>query len=147
MQNDPIKIIDNLFISEMHTWSIPVLRVALGIVFLWFGALKIFGVSPVAELIRVSYSFFPAHSFLIFLGVWEMAIGVGLMFKITLRFFLFLLWLQMAGTFLAPLLAPHIFFIGNNPLFLTTEGEFIVKNFVLIASSLVIGGYEVKSKY
>lgn len=136
--------LDDFLISWMRQWGILLLRVALGIVFLWFGALKIFQLSPVADLIGATYPFLPEPDFLIFLGVWEAAIGIGLIMKLNLRFTLALLWLQMAGTIVALGLAPNLFFQNNNIFLLTTEGEFVVKNLVLIAAGLVIGGSEVK---
>ncbi len=138
--------VDRLLISEMHRWGIPLLRIALGVVFIWFGALKIVGASPVAELIRSTYSFLPDPPFLAILGIWEVVVGIGLIFRLALRFTLALLWLQMAGTFAATLFQPSLFFRTGNPLLLTTEGEFVMKNLVLIASGIVIGGYEVKPR-
>ena len=88
--------IDNFFISTLRIISIPLLRTALGIVFLWFGALKLAGASPVAGLIETTYSFFPSHVFLVILGIWEVLIGIGLLAKLALRFTLTILWLQMA---------------------------------------------------
>ena len=140
-----ISKLDKLMVKDMRKWGIPVLRVALGIVFLWFGALKIFGVTPVADLVGQTYSFFPVAEFLVFLGVWEVAIGIGLILKIFLRSVLAILWLQMLGTFIASVLEPSIFFNGNIFL-LTIEGEFLVKNLVLVASGIVIGGHEVKKR-
>ena len=140
------QVLDRHFIREMHVWAIPVLRVALGIVFLWFGALKLLGVSPVVGLLESAWSFMPTHAFVLILGVWEVLIGLGLLFKITLRVTLLLLWLQMLGTFTTLLIAPHIAFVDNNPFLLTMTGEFIVKNFVLIAAGLVIGGFEIKKR-
>ena len=139
-----VSSIDKFFIGKMHLWGVPVLRVVLGVVFFWFGALKVLGESPVAELVETAYGFLPQAEFVLILGLWEMLIGLGLIFRFALRFVLALLWLQMAGTLLSPLLAPSLFFTSGNPLFLTVSGEFIVKNLVLIASSLVVGGYEVK---
>lgn len=144
--NELLKNFDRVFISEMHRWAIPALRVSLGIVFLWFGLLKVFGVTPVGSLVGATYSFLPQESFLLALGVWETVIGLGLIFKIALRATLALLWLQMAGTFFAVILSPAMFFNGGNPLLLTIEGEFVIKNLVLVASGLVIGGYEVRQK-
>jgi uncharacterized membrane protein YkgB len=138
--------LDKFLISEMHRWSIPILRIALGIVFFWFGVLKIFGVSPVEELIRHTYSFLPQEELLMALGVCEAAIGAGLILKRMLRATLALLWLQMAGTLVAPLFAPSMFFHGGNIFLLTMEGEFVAKNVVLIAASLVVGGYEIGRK-
>lgn len=125
----------------MQKYGVDLLRISLGIVFFWFGALKIAGQSPVEYLIAQTYSFLPAKEFIIFLGVWEIIIGIGLLFKVSLKLTLILLWLQMAGTFLAPFLNPALFFKDSNPLLLTTEGEFVVKNLVLVASGVVIGGF------
>jgi uncharacterized membrane protein YkgB len=136
--------LDALLVSGMHDRSVTILRISLGVVFLWFGALKVFGVSPVADLVRTAYWFFPAGPFLTLLGVWEMVIGLGLLFKIALRATLALLWLQMFGVFFSLVLAPGIFVDVKNVLVLTMEGEFLVKNLVLIAASLVLGGFEVK---
>ena len=136
--------IDEFFISKMHAWAIPTLRVCLGVVFLWFGLLKVFGVSPVVGLIQETYYFLPTQEFVFILGIWEALVGLGLIFNFALRATLGFLWLQMAGTLFSVVLAPTVFFSGFNPLLLTMEGEFIVKNLVLISAGLVIGGYGVK---
>ena len=136
--------LDDFVITSLRTWSIPVLRIALGIIFLWFGALKLLGVSPVLSLVRQTCSFLPLNSFFLLLSIWEMGIGCGLIFKRALRLTLALLCLHLMGTFIAMLQAPSLFFIHNNPLWLTAEGEFVIKNLVLVAAGLVIGGYEVK---
>lgn len=138
--------LDRFLVGWMHEWGIPILRVALGIVFLWFGALKVLDVSPVLELVQQTYSFMPYPTFFKFLGWWEIVIGLGLVFKVALRATLALLWLQMAGTLVAPVLQPGMFFDGGNVLLLTIPGEFVVKNLVLIAAGLVVGGYEVRPR-
>src|SRR5437899_1402756 len=114
-------------IKFMQVHGVTLLRIALGIVFLWFGALKLAGVTPVAELIAKTYSFLPAQQFVMVLGVWEVVIGVGLLLNKAMKFIIPLLWLQMAGTFFAPVLAPDIFFMHGNLFLLTTQGEFVVK--------------------
>ena len=73
------------------------------------------------------------------LGVWEIAVGLGLLLRVALRTTLFLFWLQMAGTFLVLLLRPDLAFQQGNPLLLTTEGEFVIKNLVLISAGIVVG--------
>jgi len=71
--------------------------------------------------------------------MWEILVGLGLLagrfLRITLLFFL----LQMAGTFLVLLVKPEVAFQGYNPFLLTTEGEFVIKNLVLISGGLVVG--------
>jgi len=138
--------LDDILVSGLHRWALPVLRVSLAIVFLWFGLLKLFGVSPVVELIQTSFSFMPYPAFITILGVWEVLIGLGLLFKIAPRVTLPLLWLQMLGTFGSLVLNPGLFFSGNVFL-LTTEGEFVVKNLVLVAASLVIGSHDIKPRF
>lgn len=133
---------DGLVVRALQRWSLPALRLALGLVFLWFGCLKVFGVSPITPLLRETYSFMAVPVFTVLLGVWEMMIGIGLVFKLALRQTLFLMCLHLAGTFLAIWLAPSHFFLHGNPLVLTANGEFVVKNFVLLTAGLVIGGHE-----
>ena len=66
--------------------------------------------------------------------------GLGLLFGVVQRLTLFLFWLQLSGTFLVLVLRPDIAFQGGNPLLLTVEGEFVIKNIVLIAGGIVVGG-------
>lgn len=135
--------IDDFLLALLRRWSIPVLRVALGLVFMWFGALKIVNASPVAILINETYSFLPIRIFLPILGGWEMLIGMCMIFKRVLRCALLLMCIHLSGTFLALCLAPNHFFREGIPFFLTADGEFVIKNMVLIAAGLVIGGYEI----
>ena len=127
----------------LHQWSIPALRVVLGLIFLWFGLLKLFGASPVIPILKQTYPFLPLPPFAMCLGVWEVAVGCGLIMKRALRCTLVLLCLHLTGTFISLLLAPGLFFQHGSPLWLTAEGEFVAKNMVLMAAGLVIGGYEV----
>jgi putative oxidoreductase len=136
--------LDAVVIAVLRRWSVTVLRLALGSVFLWFGALKIFGASPVILLLQQTYSFLPIHVFLFVLGLWEMLIGVGIILRRALRFVLTLLCIHLVGTFFALLLNPYLFFVQGVPFCLTADGEFVMKNVVLISAALVIAGHEVK---
>lgn len=135
---------DAMLTSIMRRWGHLFLRISLGIIFLWFGALKIFGVSPVAELVQQTYYFLPGSWLMITLGELEVLIGVCLISGILLRIALGLLLIQMIGTFASFFFAPQFFFTHQNILLLTTEGEFIIKNLVLISAAIVLGGYTVK---
>jgi uncharacterized membrane protein YphA (DoxX/SURF4 family) len=139
-----ISNLDELLIAALHRWSIPALRVSLGLVFIWFGALKIFGVSPVVGIIQQTYTFLPIHVFVLVLGGWEVSIGICIILKRALRCTLILMSVHLTGTFLAVLLAPGHFFVQKIPFLLTADGEFVMKNIILMAAALVIGGYEVK---
>jgi putative oxidoreductase len=136
--------LDQLLLDTLRRWSITALRLALGSIFLWFGALKVFGSSPVASLIQETYTFMPISIFVLVLGVWEMVIGIGIILKRALRFVLILLGIHLIGTFTAIGFNPGIFFVQGIPFCLTVDGEFVIKNVVLMTAALVIAGYEVK---
>ena len=89
--------LDRFVIGFMSTYSITLLRMALAITFIWFGALKIFKVSPVADLVAQTVYWFPPKLFVPFLGVWEVIVGLGLLFRITLRLIIFLFLVQMVN--------------------------------------------------
>ena len=130
---------DAAMVGFMAAWGIRLLRICLGVVFIWFGALKVLGHSPVVSLVVAVVPWFPPNIFVPVLGGWEILVGAGLLFRIALRLILLLFWLQMAGTSLVLLLRPDIAFQDGNVLLLTLEGEFVVKNLVLIAAGLVVG--------
>jgi hypothetical protein len=108
-------------------------------VFLWFGALKFLGLSPAAALVIKTMSWLPFPGFIYVLGLWEMAIGLCFLYKPLLHVALILLFLHMPGTFLPIVLLPGEVFRAF-PFVLTMEGQYIVKNLVLIAAAIVIGG-------
>ena len=132
--------VDRGMVRFMTAFGTRILRVCLGVVFVWFGLLKVIGKSPVAALVAQTVYWVPPQAFVPFLGMWEMGVGIGLLCARAMRLTLLLFWLQMAGTFLVLVLRPDIAFQGGNPLLLTTEGEFVIKNLVLIAAGLVVGG-------
>lgn len=134
-----IKQIDQRVSAFLRRWSIPTLRISLGVVFVWFGALKVFDVTPVADLVgRTVYWFDPSWVVPV-LGVFEIIVGLGLLSKIALRPVLALFALQMVGTFLVLVLLPEVSFQDGNVLLLTVEGEFVVKNLVLLSAGMVVG--------
>jgi len=123
----------------ISTHGVDVLRIALATVFLWFGALKIVGMSPVYGLISAAVPWVPPEFFVPALGVWEIAIGIGLLTARALRVTLTLFFLQMAGTFLVLFIRPDLAFQHGNPIMLTAEGEFVIKNLVFISAGAVVG--------
>ncbi len=130
--------IDTKVITYLNKISLPVLRISLAITFIWFGALKPFSESPAEDLIEKTIYWFNPKIFVPILGYWEMAIGICLLFRPLIRAGLFLLALQMPGTFLPLVLLPEVCFV-NFPFELTLEGQYIIKNIVLIGAGLVVG--------
>jgi uncharacterized membrane protein YkgB len=116
------------------------MRLGLGIVFFWFGALKLVpGLSPAEELVRSTIYFVDPDIFQPVLAVWEMVIGLGLITGRYLRATLLLLFAQMVGTAMPLVLLPEVVWTIF-PFGLTLEGQYIIKNLVLIGSAIVLGG-------
>ena len=133
-----IREFDYWFINRLNRSSLTVLRFSLAITFIWFGALKPFGQSPAVDLITKTVYWFDPDIFIPILGIWEMLIGICLLFPPLIRVGLGLLALQMPGTFLPLVLLPEVCFTSF-PFDLTLEGQYIVKNLVLIGAGLVVG--------
>ncbi|MDP8958840.1 MAG: YkgB family protein [Actinomycetota bacterium] len=130
---------DRLVVAQLERWSVTLLRVSLGIVFLWFGALKVLDVTPVAELVASTVYWVDPGWFVPLLGAVEMLVGLGLLVRRALRAVLAVFLVQMAGTFLVLVIQPEVAFSEGNPFQLTTEGEFVIKNLVLLSAGLVVG--------
>ncbi|MCL4251451.1 MAG: DoxX family protein [Anaerolineae bacterium] len=119
--------------------GITLLRISMGVVFIWFGALKLVpDLSPAEPLIRETIDFIPMAIFLPLLAIWEIAIGLGFITGKFMRLTILLLFLQMPGTISPVFLRPDLVFTSF-PFGLTLEGQYIVKNLVLISGALVIG--------
>ena len=131
--------LDRSITRWMARYGLTVLRLGLGIVFLWFGALKLVpGLSPAEELVRNTTYFIDPDLFLPILAIWEMVIGLGLIFGKFMRITLLLLFLQMAGTALPLVILPEAVWT-TFPYGLTLEGQYIIKNLVIIGAALVLG--------
>jgi uncharacterized membrane protein YphA (DoxX/SURF4 family) len=128
----------------MARHGIVLLRVSLGLVFLWFGVLKFFsGLSPAEDLAtrtitRLTLGIVPASAALLLLATLETAIGVGLITGRALRATLLLLVFQMIGTATPLLLFPAEVF-AVFPYAPTLEGQYIIKNVVLVSAGIVLG--------
>jgi uncharacterized membrane protein YkgB len=128
----------------MARYGVLLLRLTLGLVFLWFGALKLVpGWSPAEDLAvrtidTLSAGRVPGSVGIPILAVWEVAIGLGLLSGMFLRFTLLLLFLQVPGTMVPLFMFPDVTFV-HVPLAPTLEGQYIVKNLVLASAAIVVG--------
>ena len=113
------------------------LRWSLGLVYLWFGALKLVGMSTVVELVRSAYPGFVAAPLYCALALFELAIGLALLAGLWTRWAAGATLLHLLGTFGVFFVAPRIAFLPSFP-FLTLEGEFVLKNLVLLAAAVAI---------
>jgi uncharacterized membrane protein YkgB len=138
-RRDDFEEIDATVAATMDRLGMPILRVGIAVVFVWFGALKIFGISPAGGLVANTVYWVPPELFVPVLGVWEVVIGLCLLYRPLIRLGILLLFLQMPGTFLPLIILPEVTFV-EFPHALTVEGQYIIKNLVIIGAALVVGG-------
>ncbi|MEK6968683.1 MAG: hypothetical protein AABX51_08745 [Nanoarchaeota archaeon] len=144
MQNhldELINHLDNIIIPQLRKYGLKFLRYSIAVVFIWFGALKVVGYSPASELAAKTVYWLDPGFFVPFLGCWEVLIGVCFLFRPFLRFGILILAPQMAGTFLPLVLLPQVVYQNGNILLPTLEGQYIIKNLVIISASMVIGAH------
>jgi uncharacterized membrane protein YkgB len=139
MVSEKLSRLDAAVIHWMNDHGRRFLRLALAVIFIWFGALKLFAIGPADDLVRRTVYWVNPDSFLPLLGAWEMLIGLCFLLRPLLRLGLLLLLFQLPGTFLPLVLLPEVCFV-QAPWVLTMEGQYIVKNLLIIGAALVIGG-------
>lgn len=123
--------------NKYENTLITCLRWSLAIIFVWFGLLKVFGFNPVYDLIASVTPFLAEGTGLVLLGVFETAIGVGLLVNKYRTLIHTLLVLHLAGTFLTFITGWSVVFDPNFPV-LSLGGEFVVKNLTLAIAGLVV---------
>lgn len=125
-------------------YGIVLLRIGLGIIFFWFGALKFFpGLSPAQDLVTrtfdvITLGLVNGKIAILVLATWECVIGIGLIVGKWIRTIILLLLLQMCGAMLPIIFFPHEFFTYF-PFAPTLQGQYILMNIVLVSAGLVIG--------
>jgi uncharacterized membrane protein YphA (DoxX/SURF4 family) len=136
--------IDLRITTWLARYGISLLRISLGVIFFWFGILKFFpDLSPAQELATrtietLTSGVVQPQVSLPVLAAWEVLIGLGLITGLFMRAVIALLSLQMLGT-----LTPLALFPADTwlvfPIAPTLEGQYIIKNVVLVSAALVIG--------
>ena len=131
-------------VSWLAGYSVPFLRGGLGMVFLWFGALKFIpSASPAQGLVIrttevLTMGMIPPEVSLLLVAILECAIGIGFLTGKYMRTTLMLMAFQMVGALSPLVLVPEaIFTVGLYAP--TLEGQYIIKNVVLIGAALMLG--------
>jgi uncharacterized membrane protein YkgB len=132
------RALDDTIVELMGRIGMPFLRIGIGVIFIWFGLLKPLGLSPAAQLLANTVYWWTPEIVVPAIGWWEVAIGITFLIPQLTRVAIFLLAIQMPGTFLPLVLLPEVCFTVI-PWGLTLEGQYIVKNLVIIGAALVIG--------
>ena len=125
----------------MARYGLRLLSISMGLVFVWFGALKLAGMSPAEPLIRATLDFLPrtlVSGLIVLLAIWEVAIGIGFLSGKAKRVVLMMLLLQMVGA-MSPLILAHERLWETFPFVWTLEGQYVFKDIILISAGLAIG--------
>lgn len=132
---------DLAVISRLQKWELPLARAAIFVVYFWFGALKLAGVSPagplVRELFQQTISFMPFTAFYTFFSLFEMAIGLIFLVRGWERPAILLLAVHLITTVMPLVLLPPITWQGF--LAPTLEGQYIIKNILIVAAAVIVG--------
>ena len=144
LRGSTFNYVDTRVTKWMAKHALLFMRLSIGIIFFWFGILKFFdGLSPAEGIATktidtITFGLLSEKTILYGLATWEVLIGIGLIFNLLMRETLLLLFLQMVGTFMPVFLFPeevfHVF-----PIALTIEGQYIVKNLVIISAGIALG--------
>ena len=132
---------DARIISALRKLEVPIARIAIFVVYFWFGLLKLLGVSPAGPLVEALFkktvSFMTFPTFYFGLAIFEMVIGLIFVVKGLERLAIALLAVHIFMTALPLVFLPEItwqgFFIP------TLEGQYIIKNILIVAAAIVVG--------
>ncbi len=133
---------------KLKKW-INLLRISIGVIYIWFGMLKYFpGVSPAEDLAKetihlLTFGLIDSDLSLLLLAIWETVIGVFLIAGFFKRISFWLVLVHMICTFTPLALLPHLSFT-QMPFSLTLVGQYIIKNIVIICALCVINTFEEK---
>ena len=149
----PFRALDRLdrrIAGFLGRYGVRVMRYALAFVFIVFGILKPLGVSPAESLVLETVKWIPLltpRQMLYLIGWWEVAIGLCLLFRPLIRLGILLLALQMVGTFMPLVIVPEACYRklpalgGRFEMWtFTTEAQYILKNLLIIAGAMIVGG-------
>lgn len=133
--------IDQKIIDFFKKLSVPMARIGLFVIFFWFGILKVIGMSPASPLVQALFertiSFMPFDVFIVLFGLFECLIGILFLIRGLERLAIVLLFSHMITTFMPLIMVPLA--TWGSFMVPTLEGQYIIKNLVIIAASITIG--------
>jgi uncharacterized membrane protein YphA (DoxX/SURF4 family) len=138
---EAVVALKDFVLDLLRPLAVPALRIALGVVYIWFGILKIVGLSPVADMVASMLPFLPAQVAVVSLGVVEVLLGAALVLRLLVPWIAAVQVVHLLGTFAVFLFRPDLTFVDGNLLAVSLEGEFIAKNLVLVAALVVVAAH------
>jgi uncharacterized membrane protein YphA (DoxX/SURF4 family) len=135
--------IDQNIIRFCRKSFIPFARFSLALIFIWFGMLKVFGLSPagplVENLFQVTIPFIDFETFYILFALFEVIIGLMFIIPRFTRFVIPLLFIHMITTAGPLVLLPIETWVA--PFVPTLVGQYIIKNMVIVTTAIGIAAH------
>ena len=131
--------LERTFLTLVERHSLQLLRYSLVVVFVWFGVLTATGMSQTTGLVLAAFGFVPPDLLLVILGGWEIAVGVALLSRRTLRLAVVLLSVHAVVVMLPLVLFPSETF-SYFPYGPSFEGVYIIKDWVLLGGTMTVAG-------
>ena len=135
---ETIQKTDEHIIHFLRRISIPAARIAIFVVFFWFGLLKLIGLSPAGSLVHSLFDqtihFMAFDTFYFLFAAFECVIGILFLIPGAERVVFPLLLLHMVTTALPLFFLTDI--VWQQPFVPTLEGQYIIKNLVIIAAAI-----------
>ena len=131
--------------------TIKLIRLSLGIIFIWYGMLKFFPTLSPAEDLAIKtidimfFGFINPNLSIKLLALLEISIGIGFILDFYTRIITIVFIGHMICTFAPLFLLPELSFT-HAPYAFTLVGQYIVKNIVFILAGILIYQNEIKAK-
>lgn len=133
--------------ESLRMLNVPFARLAIFVVYFWFGILKLMGVSAAGPLVTAMWAktvpFIPLHTFMILFSGYEMLIGILFLIPRMERPAIGLLLLHVCTTAMPLVMLPGV--VWQGALVPSMEGQYIIKNLVIVALALSIGAAGMQS--
>lgn len=114
-------------------------RLAIGLVFTWFGTLKVLEFESATSIIAKTIYVGSPEATTALLGLWEIAIGLCLVIRPLVRIAVLLLALRLPGTLLALIVKADVCWTDTFGV-PTIQGQYLIKDLILFSAAMIIGG-------
>ncbi len=132
----------------MNKNAVRLLRGALFVVYFWFGALKLLGLSPATQLVHdlfdVTVPLIPFGTFFVLFSAFEVALGIAWLFPKMTRLAFWATLLHLFSTALPLVMLPGQVWTGF--LVPTLEGQYIVKNVLILAAAYALYAHRARGR-
>lgn len=138
-RRERLEHLDRRIVGWMRRHGHYMERWALGLLFVWFGLLKVFQHKSATSIVAATVYVGDPETTTVVLGLWEAAIGVCLVIHPLTRVAIALLMIRLPGTLVALIVKSDVCWTDTS-FVPTIQGQYLIKDAMLFAAAMVIGG-------